>query len=147
VITAFDVTESSIPERRRIPAMNVRTIDWARLALKQQVEFFGGDQVSLDSLWRSWGSPAGHDPRIWSGLAAPLIAGFTEYLVNLDGDGRSSDESRLLWIWDDESKDPWRTGDLMSHEFIAWAYATYLDEHGESRETSASHISPSLACR
>ena len=36
-----------------------------------------------------------------------------------------------MWIWEDESKDPWRTGDLMSHEFIAWAYATYLDSRFE----------------
>jgi hypothetical protein len=127
--------------------MNVRTIEWARLALEQQVEFFGGDQVSLDSLWRSWGSPAGHDPRAWSGLAAPLISGFAEYLGNLDGDGRSVDESRLLWIWEDDSKDPWRTGDLMSHELVARAYATYLDEQGESRDASAAHASSSLACR
>jgi hypothetical protein len=127
--------------------MHVRTIDWARLALKQQVEFFGGDQVSLDSLWRSWGSPADHDPRAWSGLAAPLISGFSGYLGNLDGDGRSADVSRLLWIWEDESKDPWRTGDLMSHEFIAWAYATYLDEQGEGRDASATHPSRSLTCR
>ena len=125
--------------------MSVRTIDWARLALKQQVEFFGGDQVSLDSLWRSWGSPAGHDPRAWSRLAAPLIAGFTEYLGNLDGIGRSVDRSKLLWVWEDESKDPWRTGDLMSHEFIAWAYATYLDARGGSRNASAADASHSLA--
>ncbi len=124
--------------------MNVRTIEWARLALEQQVEFFGGDQVSLDSLWRSWGSPEGHDPRAWSRLAAPLIAGFAEYLGNLDGDGQAVEESRRLWIWEDESKDPWRTGDLMSHEFIARSYATYLDEHCESRQAAASH---SLACR
>jgi hypothetical protein len=127
--------------------MDVRTIDWARLALKQQVEFFGGDQVSLDSLWRSWGSPAGYEPRAWSGLAAPLISGFAAYRDNLDGDGRSADGSRLLWIWEDESKDPWRTDDLMSHEFIAWAYATYLDEQGESRDASATHPSHSLTCR
>jgi hypothetical protein len=127
--------------------MNVRTIDWARLALKQQVEFFGGDQVSLDSLWRTWGSPAGHDPRAWSELAAPLISGFSDYLGNLDGDGGSADDFRLLWIWQEESKDPWRTGDLMSHEFIAWAYATYLDDRGVSREASATDASHSLACR
>ena len=74
-------------------------------------------------------SPAGHDPRRWSELAAPLFSGFSAYLDRLDRrDAESTaDPSRLLWIWKDESKDPWRTGDLMSHEFIAWAYATYLD--------------------
>ena len=74
-------------------------------------------------------SPAGHDPERWAELAAPLLSGFSAYLDRLDGTGgfgRPS-TSRLLWIWEDESKDPWHTGDLMSHEFIAWAYATYLD--------------------
>src|SRR6516162_9965350 len=104
--------------------MDIRTTGLARLTLRQQVEFFGGGQVSLDSLWRAWGSPSGHDPRVWSELAAPLLAGFATYLDNLDGEaGRSAESSRLLWIWEEESKDPWRSGDLMSHEFIAWAYA------------------------
>jgi hypothetical protein len=109
-------------------AMAIQTPDLARLALTQQVEFFGGDQVSLDSLWRAWGSPARHDPRLWSELAAPLLSGFAGYLANLSSlGGPRVEASRLLWIWDDESKDPWRTGDLMSHEFIASAYAAYLD--------------------
>jgi hypothetical protein len=108
--------------------MTAMIANMARLALRQQVEFLGGDQVSLDSLWRAWGSPDGHDPRRWSELAAPLLAGFAAYLNNLEGAGRAADESRLLWVWRDESKDPWHSGDTMSHEFIAWAYATYLDE-------------------
>jgi hypothetical protein len=108
--------------------MRVEKIGWARLALKQQVEIFGGDQVSLDSLWRSVASPAGHDPRRWVDLAAPLLAGFSTYLERLNDERHATaDPSRLMWIWDDESKDPWRTGDLMSREFIAWVYATYLD--------------------
>lgn len=127
--------------------MNVRPIDWARQALEQQVEFFGGDQVSLDSLWRSWGSPAGRDPRAWSALAAPLISGFAAYLSNLDRDARSVDESRLLWIWDDESKDPWRTGDLMGHQLVAGAYATYLDGHAVRPGGATVQGSASLACR
>jgi hypothetical protein len=123
---------------------DIKTTSLARLALKQQVEFFGGGQVSLDSLWRAWGSPAGRDPRIWSELAAPLLSGFAAYLGNLDGDpARPAEASRLLWIWEDESKDPWRSGDLMSHEFIAWAYATYLDTHLGRRSSSLTH---SLAC-
>ena len=60
--------------------MRIEKIGWARLALRQQVEIFGGDQVSLDSLWRSVASPAGHDPRSWSELAAPLLSGFSAYL-------------------------------------------------------------------
>src|SRR4051794_25454138 len=107
--------------------MSLKAKDWARSALKQQVEFFGGDQVSLDSLWRTWGSPAGHAPREWSVRATTLISGFAAYLEELEGMSRTNDSSRLLWVWDEESKDPWRRGDLMSHEFIAWAYATYLD--------------------
>jgi hypothetical protein len=108
--------------------MGVKTIGWARLALQQQVEIFGGDQVSLHSLWRAVASPPGLDPNRWSELAAPLLAGYSAYL---DGLGRAADSvaatAPLTWIWQDESKDPWRTGDLMSGEFIAWAYASYLD--------------------
>ncbi len=112
--------------------MGIKTIGWARLALRQQVEIFGGDQVSLDSLWRAVASPAGHDPRRWSELAAPLLSGFSAYLDRLEGtDDSAGSSSRLLWIWRDESKDPWHTGDLMSHEFIAWTYATYLDMRSE----------------
>jgi hypothetical protein len=108
--------------------MRDRTDGWARRALKQQLEIFGEDQVSLDSLWRAVASPSGHDPRFWADLAAPLLSGFSAYLIRLDGDlDAASERSRLLWIWKDDSKDPWHTGDLMSHEFIAWAYATYLD--------------------
>jgi hypothetical protein len=124
--------------------MRIKTIGWARLALKQQVEIFGGDQVSLDSLWRAAESPKGQDPRTWSELAAPLLSGFASYLGKLDGGPRrSADPSRLLWIWEDDSKDPWRTGDLMTDEFIAWAYATYLDTHFE-RQTSPT--ASSLVC-
>jgi hypothetical protein len=118
----------------------------ARLALKQQVEFLGGGQVSLDSLWRAWGSPNGHDPRNWSELAAPLFSGFAAYLTNLDGNDPSANSPRLLWIWEDESKDPWRSGDLMSHEFIAWVYATYLDTHIRRRTSSPSHSQHSPVC-
>jgi hypothetical protein len=101
---------------------------WARTALKQQLEIFGEHQVSLDSLWRAVASPSGHDPRRWSDLAAPLVSGFAAYLDRIDGDAESpGDPSRILWVWKDESKDPWHTGDLMSHEFIALAYASYLD--------------------
>ena len=119
--------------------MDIKTNGWARSALRQQVEIFGEDQLSLDSLWRAVASPSGHDPRRWSELAAPLLAGFSIYLDRLDGEVDSTaDPSRLLWIWKDESKDPWRTGDLMSHQFIAWAYATYLDALSENQTNHAS---------
>jgi len=102
------------------------------LALRQQVEIFGGDQVSLDSLWRAAASPPGHDPHRWSALAAPFLSGLASYLGKLDGRlGAPADGARLIWTWDDESKDPWRSGDLMSEEFVAWAYATYLDTHSD----------------
>ena len=119
--------------------MGIRTIGWARLALRQQVEIFGGDQVSLDSLWRAVASPGGHDPRRWSELAAPLLSGFSAYLDRLEGaEDSTAGPARLLWIWRDESKDPWHTGDLMSHEFIAWTYATYLDTRSDRQ--SRSHL-------
>ena len=107
-----------------------RKVDgWARKALRQQIEIFGEDQVSLDSLWRAVASPSGHDPRSWADTAAPLLAGFATYCRRLDGETvADADPAPLLWIWRDGSKDPWFTGDVMTHEFIAWAYASYLDE-------------------
>jgi hypothetical protein len=71
--------------------MSRRISSLARLALRQQVEFLGDGQVSLDSLWRAWGSPHGHDPRSWSELAAPLLSGFAAYLANLGGQGPGPD--------------------------------------------------------
>jgi hypothetical protein len=110
-------------------AMSVKTTRWATRALRQQLEIFGDEKVSLDSLWRAVGSPAGHDPRHWTDLAAPLLGGFSAYLDRLSGDpDATADMTRLLWTWQDESKDPWHTGDLMSNQFIAAIYAGYLDE-------------------
>jgi len=102
------------------------------MALRQQVEIFGGDQVSLDSLWRAAASPPGHDPHSWKALAAPFLSGLASYLGTVNGRPTGvGEESRLLWTWDDESKDPWLTGDLMSDEFVASAYAIYLDTYSE----------------
>ena len=56
--------------------MRSETIGLARLAVRQQVEIFGGDQVSLNSLWRAVGSPAGQDPERWAEVAAPLAFRF-----------------------------------------------------------------------
>ena len=100
--------------------------------------------MSLNSLWRAVGSPDGHDPERWAELAGPLLAGFSEL-------SRPAREHRrlvvrlqrgVLWTWEDESKDPWRTGDLMSHELIAWVYASHLDSR---RERRADRLSDSLA--
>ena len=123
--------------------MRIETTGLARLAVRQQVEIFGGDQVSLNSLWRAVGSPAGQDPKRWSELAAPLLDGFSSYLDRLENHGDSpGGQSPLLWVWEDESKDPWRTGDLMSHELIAWVYASHLDSGRERQMNrfSASRI-------
>jgi hypothetical protein len=104
------------------------TRGWARTAFRQQVEIFGEGRVSLDSLWRSVGSPQGHNPRHWVELAAPLLSGYSAYLSRLDGAvDAAAEPAQMLWTWQDDSKDPWYTGDLMTHEFVAWAYATYLD--------------------
>jgi hypothetical protein len=108
--------------------MNTTINNPAGVALEEQVEFLGSAQVSLSSLWRAWNCPDGHDPRSWSELAAPLLSGFAAYLANLDGGDRAAHRARLLWVWLGESKDPWHFGDTMSHEFIARAYATYLDD-------------------
>jgi hypothetical protein len=108
--------------------MSENSTGWARRVLAQQVEISGSDQISLDSLWRAVACPAGHDPRRWSDLASPLLSGYSAYLDRLEGEADSTaDPSRLVWIWKERSTDPWRTGDLMSDQFIAWAYASYLD--------------------
>jgi hypothetical protein len=108
--------------------MRSETIGLARLALRQQVEIFGDAQVSLNSLWRAVGSPDGHEPERWAEIAAPLLSGFSAYFDRLESfSGSPSAAVRLLWNWDDESKDPWLTGDLMSHELIARVYASHLD--------------------
>jgi hypothetical protein len=96
--------------------MRSETIGLARLAVRQQVEIFGGEMVSLSSLWRLVGSPEGRDPERWAEVAAPLLSGFSAYLERLESaSGSSSERARALWTWEDESKDPWLTGDLMSH--------------------------------
>lgn len=125
--------------------MRSETIGLARLAVRQQVEIFGGDQVSLNSLWRAVGSPEGKDPERWVEVAAPLLSGFSAYLDRLESfGGSSSDSARPLWIWEDDSKDPWLTGDLMSHELIAWVYASHLDTH---REHCNNRLTDSLAAK
>ncbi len=117
--------------------MRTETIGLARLTLRQQVEIFGGEQVSLNSLWRAVGSPDGHDPERWAEVAAPLLAGFSAYVDRLESFGGSpSGAVRLLWHWDDESKDPWRTGDLMGHELIALVYASHLDSISARRSSA-----------
>lgn len=101
----------------------------AAQALAQQVEFFGGSRISLSSLWRVAGSPTGHDPRNWVRLAGPLVDGYGTYRTKLGP--ANADEpgaERVVWTWDGESKDPWHAGDLMSEQFVAMAYAIYLDK-------------------
>lgn len=97
--------------------------------LTQQIELIGPAAVSLDSLWRAAGCPSERNPRKWIDLAAPLINGFRRYLENLPA--RRLDEvaenGKVLWIWNGEDSEPWHTGDVMTHEFLARAYASYLD--------------------
>ncbi len=96
--------------------------------LKQQIELIGPTAVSLDSLWRAARCPAEHSPRNWMKLAAPLLAGFNGYLANLAVRPADIDkEGQLLWIWHGEDGEPWRTGDIMTHELLARVYAAYLD--------------------
>jgi hypothetical protein len=97
--------------------------------LTQQIELIGPAAVSLDSLWRAAGCPTERSPRKWMEVAAPLVAGFRRYLESLPGTvfddiakGRP-----LLWVWDGEDSEPWRSGDLMTHELLARVYAAYLD--------------------
>ena len=96
--------------------------------LNQQIELIGPVAVSLDSLWRAAGCPRELSPRKWMVLAAPLVAGFTSYLSSLPARPQGFEEDRhLLWVWEGEDGEPWRTGDMMTHELLARVYAAYLD--------------------
>ena len=91
-------------------------IGLAEATLRQQIEIFEGRDISLDSLWRAAGCPAGRDPHSWAERASPLIAGFAGYRANLAEDaGRRRDTRPVLWEWHAEDGDPWRTGDLMTN--------------------------------
>ncbi len=92
-------------------------------ALRQQVEIFGRGGVSLTSLWRAVGRPAGHDPKSWSLRAQPLIAGYTRYVADLD----PSSSGPVVWAWSGEDGEPWHAGDLMARGDLASIYAAYLD--------------------
>ena len=95
--------------------------------LNQQIELIGPEAVSLDSLWRVAGCPPEQSPRKWTILAAPLIAGFVRYFSGLPDRPADLADERLLWVWDGEDGDPWRTGDLMTHSLLARVYAAFLD--------------------
>ena len=127
--------------------MRSETIGLARLAARQQVEIFGGDQVSLSSLWRAVGSPERNRPRtLGRSRRAPAFRFLCLSRPARERLGvfRASDSARSVWIWEDESKDPWLTGDLMSHELIAWVYASHLDKH---RERPNNRLTDSLAAK
>ncbi len=74
-----------------------------------------------------------------------MLSGFAAYLANLESRDRAPEGSQLLWVWREDTKDPWHSGDMMSHEFIAWAYATYLDNHFGRRAATATSF-PQAAC-
>jgi hypothetical protein len=105
-------------------------VEGAGVALRQQVEIFGGDAISLDHLWRSSGSPFGKDPRTWTELASPLIAGFAAYLTRVAGPRPAArgEQQPLIWEWSASDSDPWRRGDLMSIYLLARIYAAFLDQ-------------------
>lgn len=100
--------------------------------LKQQVEIFGSETISLDSLWRAAGRPTGKDPRTWTALASPVVRGLDDYRAQLARVAGCPREDRpLVWQWDAHDGDPWRTGDLMTAGLIAQLYADYLDADHE----------------
>ena len=96
--------------------------------LGQQIELIGPGAVSLDSLWRVAGRPTEHSPRKWVVLAAPLIAGFAHYLAGLPVKPFPTQQyPELVWVWQGTDSEPWRTGDIMTHELLARVYAAFLD--------------------
>jgi hypothetical protein len=95
--------------------------------LEQQVDLFGPDAVSLDSLWRAAGSPVDQSPRKWLAQAVPLIAGLLRYYATVPGRPiRANSVSDLVWSWNGEDSDPWLGGDILTHELLARVYAAFL---------------------
>jgi hypothetical protein len=97
--------------------------------LARQIELIGPAAVSVDSLWRASGCPSERDPRKWMELAAPLIAGSCRYLENIPASrlGEIAEGAKLLWVCNGEDSEPWRTGDVMTHELLARSYGSSLD--------------------
>jgi hypothetical protein len=95
--------------------------------LSQQIELIGPGVVSLDSLWRVAGCPPEQSPRRWTVFADPLIAGFVHYFSSLPDRPADFASNPLIWVWDGEDGEPWRTGDLMAHSLLARIYASFLD--------------------
>jgi hypothetical protein len=96
--------------------------------LSQQVELFGPDAVSLDSLWRAAGSPQDQSPRKWLAQAVPLITGYLRYYLSVPGRPvRANNVSDLIWSWSGDDGDPWHRGDILTHELLARVYAAYLE--------------------
>jgi hypothetical protein len=96
--------------------------------LEQQIDLFGPEAVSLDSLWRAAGSPSDQSPRRWLAQAVPLIAGFLRYHTSVPGRPiKANNVSDLVWSWNGENSEPWRTGDFLTHELLARVYAAYLE--------------------
>jgi hypothetical protein len=102
--------------------------------LEQQIDLFGAEAVSLDSLWRAAGSPTDESPREWLAQAVPLIAGFLRYQTSVPGRPiKANNVTDLVWSWHGENSEPWRTGDLLAHELLARVYAAYLESAWPSR--------------
>jgi hypothetical protein len=101
-------------------------------SLRQQLEIFGEEGVSLHSLWRAVGRPSGRDPRAWAELAAPLITGYARYLAAID----LGPDRPVVWVWSGDDGEPWRVGDLMCLGGLAHLYATYLDACHENESCS-----------
>jgi hypothetical protein len=96
--------------------------------LKQQIDHFGPEAVSLDSLWRAAGSPTDQSPRKWLAQAVPLIAGFLRYHTSVPGRPiKANNVTDLVLSWRGDSSEPWRTGDILTHELLARVYAAYLE--------------------
>ena len=96
--------------------------------LNQQIDLFGPDGVSLDSLWRAAGSPDDQSPRKWLAQAVPLIAGYLRYYNSVPGRPiRATNVSDLLRSWNGDDGDPWHQGDILTHELLARVYAAYLE--------------------
>ena len=93
-----------------------------------QIDMFGPEAVSLDSLWRAAGSPRHQSPRQWLVRAIPLINGFLRYHTSVPGRPiKANNVTDLLWAWNGESCEPRRIGDIVAHELISRVYMAFLE--------------------
>ena len=106
-----------------------------------QVDTNDGYAISLSSLWRAVGCPAGRDPRSWVELARPLIEGGAAYFARVPTVPSDLFTEPQTWEFRRETGEEidlhWEGGDVMARQWVAQYYADYLDTEADESEAAA----------